>query len=93
MQADVYEDFLLRHSDKHGLCEMIRMMIVFSTNSAGPERRFSLQNGIKTKARNRMTDLTVNDAVHIVANRVSQCEMDYLRAAKMLSCTDLPKIL
>ena len=45
---------------------------------------FSLQNRIKTKARNRISDITLNDAMHIVANRVSQMDMDYIRAAKMV---------
>ena len=64
-------------------------MISFSTNSAGPERMFSLQNRIKTKSRNRLSDITLNDAMHIVANKVCQQDMDYMRAAKMVF-DDLP---
>lgn len=90
--ADVYEEFLVRHADLPTLSLLIRVMLCFSTNSAGPERMFSLQNRIKTKARNRLSDLTLNDEMHIVANNVPQMEMDFMRAAKMIS-EPLPPVL
>jgi hypothetical protein len=83
-QVDVYQEFLLKHPEKIELCRLIKMMLCFSTNSAGPERLFSLQNRLKTKSRNRMSDLTLNDAMHIVANSVSQSRMDFVAAAKMV---------
>jgi hypothetical protein len=46
-RADVYEEVLSSHSDKRHICQLIRLIIIFSTNSAGPERGFLLQNRIK----------------------------------------------
>ena len=91
-QADAYEEFITKNSEKNCLCKLIRLMICFSTNSAGSERMFSLQNRIKTKARNRLSDLTLNDAMHIIANRVEQENMDFMSAARQV-CDELPSEL
>jgi hypothetical protein len=89
--ADVFEEVLGAHSDKRHICKLIRLMICYSTNSAGPERGFSLQNRIKDKRRNRMCDLTLNDIMHIVSNQVPQTETDYMKVAKSVNCA-LPPV-
>ena len=53
------------------------MMLVYATNSAMPERIFSDQAFIKTKDRNRMNEVLLNDILHIRKNAISLGDMDY----------------
>ena len=57
-QTDVYDQILMRYSKQYPcITKLIRMMIIFLSNSAGPERAFSTMNWIKNKRRSRISDV------------------------------------
>ena len=58
------------------LCLLITLMLVYPTNSCGPERIFSELTFLKTKLRNRLGEVTVNDLIHIRKNPLESVELD-----------------
>ncbi len=77
-QATAFEMIILNNATACPLaCECIRWMLVYPTNSAGCERRFSLMNRVKTKSRLRLSHVTLSDIMHIRANSILSADLDH----------------
>jgi hypothetical protein len=75
-------DLLMRYSQEYPDFAVLMMyFLVVPLNSASGERGFSLQNLIKTKCRNRMTDITLNKLMTVSANGANFTNNDYSKAA------------
>ncbi len=78
------------HCDAYPLvCQCIRWMLVYGTNSAACERRFSLTNRVKTKLRTSLTRVTLSDIMHISANPISENLLDHRRVMEEIATTSL----
>ena len=60
-------------------------MLVYPTNSAGPERIFSEVALLKTKNRNRLEEVTLNNLIHIRKNCIEMEELDFASMVAGLS--------
>jgi hypothetical protein len=81
-----FQEILQEYStDFPSCCQLIQMMLVYPTNSAGPERIFSEQTFLKTKLRSRLGDVTLNDLIHIRKNSLGMSEANFGEVMKHIS--------
>ncbi len=64
-------------------------MLVYSDNSAGPERQFSLMSLLKTQARARMTHQMLQAEMHINTNALGFHGIDVNQALERASSIKL----
>lgn len=84
-QSDAYNNFLTKYAgDFSSISQLIRFMLCYLTNSAGPERNFSTMNWIKNKRRSSMGDKTLNDILHIRHNNTNIDQINLVRAMQDL---------
>jgi len=66
-------------------CDIVRMMLTYQDNNAGPERVFSQLNHIKSVHRAVMKNCILNDMLHLRINTLPRKSADYVRVARELS--------
>ncbi len=88
--ADAFEGLPIECRESHPLmCAAIRFMLVYSDNSCGPERQFSLMNRLKTQGRASLSHQMLEAEMHINANPLGFCDIDVPEALEKWSATRL----